>query len=230
MQGSTANRASRLCGVWWPNFALINDCLARHNQGAEIENYWVEWNSTSPQGAPRCKGALEDSDRKRCREQGDSSRSRRQRRKTLKKTTAFWDASALVPLCVHEAASRHAQSHLRRFAPAVWWGSLVEVHSAICRLHRDKKITDLDKHGASIASDVRPCASRCSEPSQDAPVAVLGKKLLTATTAYSASGAAVHGLMTVMPAARNGASSRVATLNRREAAMAAIWASATAIE
>ena len=66
----------------------------------------------------------------------------------MKKTTAFWDASALVPLCVHEAASRHAQSHLRRFAPAVWWGSLVEVHSAICRLHRDKEITDLDKHGA----------------------------------------------------------------------------------
>src|SRR5258708_36583580 len=51
-------------------------------------------------------------------------------------------------LCVHEAASRHAQSHLRRFAPAVWWGSLVEVHSAICRLHRDKEITDLDKRGA----------------------------------------------------------------------------------
>src|SRR6267143_414528 len=56
--------------------------------------------------------------------------------------------ATLVPLCVHEAASRHAQSHLRRFAPVVWWGSLVEVHSAICRLHRDKEITDLDKQGA----------------------------------------------------------------------------------
>jgi predicted nucleic acid-binding protein len=66
----------------------------------------------------------------------------------VKNTTAFWDASALVPLCVHEAASRHAQSHLRRFAPVVWWGSFVEVHSAICRLHRDKEITDLDKQGA----------------------------------------------------------------------------------
>ena len=66
----------------------------------------------------------------------------------MKKTTAFWDASALVLLCVHEAASRHAQSQLRRFAPVVWWGSLIEVHSAICRLHRDKEITDLDKQGA----------------------------------------------------------------------------------
>lgn len=66
----------------------------------------------------------------------------------MKKTTAFWDASALVPLCVHEAASRQARSHLRRFAPVVWWGSLIEVYSAICRLHRDKEISDLDKQGA----------------------------------------------------------------------------------
>jgi hypothetical protein len=55
-------------------------------------------------------------------------------------------------------------------------------------------------------------------------------RLPAATTAYSAPGVAVHGLMTVMPAARKGPSSRVATLNRRDAAMAAIWASATAIE
>jgi predicted nucleic acid-binding protein len=66
----------------------------------------------------------------------------------VRKAVAFWDASALVPLCIHEAASRDAQSHLRRFDPAVWWGSFVEVHSAICRLHRNKEITDLDKHGA----------------------------------------------------------------------------------
>lgn len=30
----------------------------------------------------------------------------------------------------------------------VWWGSLVEVHSAICRLLRDQQITDLEKNGA----------------------------------------------------------------------------------
>lgn len=66
----------------------------------------------------------------------------------MKKPTAFWDASALVPLCIHEAASRHARFHLKRFAPVVWWGSLVEVHSAICRLHRDKEISDVDKQGA----------------------------------------------------------------------------------
>jgi predicted nucleic acid-binding protein len=67
----------------------------------------------------------------------------------VKRVTAFWDASALVPLCVHEAASRSAQSHLRKFAPVVWWGSIVEVHSAICRLHRETQITDAGRKGAA---------------------------------------------------------------------------------
>jgi predicted nucleic acid-binding protein len=66
----------------------------------------------------------------------------------VKKATAFWDASALVPLCIHEATSRRAQVYINRFAPVVWWGSLVEIHSAICRLHREKVISDLDKQGA----------------------------------------------------------------------------------
>ena len=65
-----------------------------------------------------------------------------------KTTTAFWDASALIPVCVNEAASRQAHSYLRRFAPVVWWGSPVEVQSAICRLHREREISDQEKHGA----------------------------------------------------------------------------------
>ena len=67
----------------------------------------------------------------------------------MKKTTAFWDASALVPVCVNEGASRRARSYLRRFEPVVWWGSLVEVHSAICRLHREQEISDHEKQGAA---------------------------------------------------------------------------------
>ena len=66
----------------------------------------------------------------------------------MKKASAFWDARALVPLCIHEDASRLARTHLRRFAPVVWWGSSVEVHSAICRLLRTKELTELEKRGA----------------------------------------------------------------------------------
>jgi len=66
----------------------------------------------------------------------------------MNKTAAFWDSSALVPLCVHEAASRHAQSQLRKFMPVVWWGSVVEVHSAIMRLHRFGGLNDAETKGA----------------------------------------------------------------------------------
>jgi predicted nucleic acid-binding protein len=66
----------------------------------------------------------------------------------VRRPTAFWDASALVPLFIEERASRDARSRLRRFQPVVWWGSVVEVHSAICRLHREHQITDIQKQGA----------------------------------------------------------------------------------
>jgi predicted nucleic acid-binding protein len=66
----------------------------------------------------------------------------------MSKAAAFWDSSALVPLCVHEVTSRQAQSQLRKSLPVVWWGSPVEVHSAISRLHRLGKLKDVEKQGA----------------------------------------------------------------------------------
>jgi uncharacterized protein len=66
----------------------------------------------------------------------------------MSQPVVFWDASALVPLCVHEVTSRQAQSYLRRLMPVVWWGSPLEVHSAIARLHRLGKLKDVEKQGA----------------------------------------------------------------------------------
>ena len=66
----------------------------------------------------------------------------------MKKTAVFWDSSALVPLCIREAGSRQAQLYLRKFDPVAWWGTYVEVHSAICRLHREHLINDANKQGA----------------------------------------------------------------------------------
>jgi len=66
----------------------------------------------------------------------------------LIKAAAFWDASALVPLCIEELTSRQVRSLLRRFAPVVWWASPVEVCSAVARLHRHGIITDTEKQGA----------------------------------------------------------------------------------
>jgi len=60
----------------------------------------------------------------------------------MSKQPAFWDSSALVTLCLHESTSRQAHAQLRKFLPVVWWGSLVEVDSAIARLHRLGRLTD----------------------------------------------------------------------------------------
>jgi predicted nucleic acid-binding protein len=67
----------------------------------------------------------------------------------MSKQPGFWDSSALVPLCVHESASRQAHAQLRKSLPVVWWGSLVEVHSAISRLHRLGKLNDAEQQKAA---------------------------------------------------------------------------------
>jgi len=72
----------------------------------------------------------------------------------MSKVAAFWDASALVPLCVHETTSRQAQSYLRKFLPVVWWGSAVEVHSAIVRMHRLGELKDSERTGALARLDL----------------------------------------------------------------------------
>ena len=64
------------------------------------------------------------------------------------KDTAFWDASALTPICIYEPATRQARALLRKFVPVTWWGSKVEVHSAIARLGRTGRLTNTEIKGA----------------------------------------------------------------------------------
>jgi predicted nucleic acid-binding protein len=66
----------------------------------------------------------------------------------VSKEPAFWDSSALVPLCVHESTSRQAHFQLRQSLPVVWWASGLEVHIAIARLHREGRLKDAGKQGA----------------------------------------------------------------------------------
>jgi predicted nucleic acid-binding protein len=54
----------------------------------------------------------------------------------LSSTAAFWDSSALNPLFVEEPTSLWARALAKRFSPAVWWATPIEIHSAIARLHR----------------------------------------------------------------------------------------------
>jgi predicted nucleic acid-binding protein len=69
-------------------------------------------------------------------------------KRTGEPAKAFWDSSALVPLCIQESTSRQVRSHLRKYAPVIWWASPVEVHSAVARLHRSGAVNETEKQGA----------------------------------------------------------------------------------
>jgi uncharacterized protein len=63
-------------------------------------------------------------------------------------STAFWDSSSLIPLCVQERASAKIKMLAKQFAPVVWWATTVEMHSAIARLHRSGELDDAAHHAA----------------------------------------------------------------------------------
>ena len=55
---------------------------------------------------------------------------------------AFWDASAIVPLCCSQSATvqgRRLRRELKRMV--VWWGTPLEARSAFARLVRDGELT-----------------------------------------------------------------------------------------
>jgi uncharacterized protein len=52
--------------------------------------------------------------------------------------TAFWDTSALVPLCCFQPQSAQARQVARTYSrQVVWWGTVIEVVSSLNRLTRE---------------------------------------------------------------------------------------------
>ena len=55
---------------------------------------------------------------------------------------AFWDASAVVPLCCSQAGTTRGRRLFDELGPmVVWWGTPVEARSAFARLVREEKLT-----------------------------------------------------------------------------------------
>ena len=55
---------------------------------------------------------------------------------------AFWDSSAVVPLCCSQPATaqgRRLHRELKRMI--VWWGTPLEARSAFARLHRERQLS-----------------------------------------------------------------------------------------
>jgi predicted nucleic acid-binding protein len=61
--------------------------------------------------------------------------------KSLERHLAFWDASALVPLCVRQRATTHAIGLYRSYEAVVWWATPIEIASALARLVRMKQLS-----------------------------------------------------------------------------------------
>jgi predicted nucleic acid-binding protein len=63
--------------------------------------------------------------------------------------TAFWDSSGIVLLCCDQRSTASARTLSRdRGRMTAWWGSVVEVRSALSRLRREG---DLDEDGHALA-------------------------------------------------------------------------------
>lgn len=68
----------------------------------------------------------------------------------------FWDASAIIPLCIDERQTPVVRDIAKKDgAIVVWWGCLVEAYSAFARLRRDSVYPANDEAAAlSILSEL----------------------------------------------------------------------------
>ena len=65
-------------------------------------------------------------------------------RKSLARNLAFWDASALVPLCVGQTTTPRAIALYKSYEAVVWWATPVEIASALARLVRMQQLDSGD--------------------------------------------------------------------------------------
>ncbi len=56
------------------------------------------------------------------------------------RVSAFWDTSALVPLCIHQGLTPRAVALHKKYGVVVWWATPVEIASALARLLRMNQI------------------------------------------------------------------------------------------
>lgn len=66
---------------------------------------------------------------------------------------AFWDSSALVPLCVQQLGTPAAQAMLQRYSIMVWWAAPVEIGGSFARLLRMGQLTSNQHVGAQVRLD-----------------------------------------------------------------------------
>lgn len=63
---------------------------------------------------------------------------------------AFWDSSALVPLCVQQQAKPIIDALSLQYSRVVWWAAPVEIRGAFTRLIRMGLMTSTEHVGAQV--------------------------------------------------------------------------------
>ena len=54
----------------------------------------------------------------------------------MRLAVAFWDSSALIPLCVRQVQTAGARALFAQYRITVWWATRVEIVSGLTRLER----------------------------------------------------------------------------------------------
>ena len=70
------------------------------------------------------------------------------------RVSAFWDTSALVPLCARQGTSPRAMALYQIHDVVVWWSTPVEVASALARLVRMRQLAAGDYSKARKLAEV----------------------------------------------------------------------------
>ena len=80
----------------------------------------------------------------------------------------FWDASAIVALCIDEPRTEIVREIVKKDASiVVWWGSVIECCSAFARLRRDGLLIDEEEEQVRDVIDALSAVWTEMEPAED---------------------------------------------------------------
>ncbi len=80
----------------------------------------------------------------------------------------FWDASAIIPLCIDEPDTKLLKDILRTASSmVVWWSSINECHSAFARLRRDRVLKHSEEDQVRRLLSILADAWTKIDPSED---------------------------------------------------------------
>lgn len=89
----------------------------------------------------------------------------------------FWDASAVIPLCIDEPHSKAVQEIAQDGSLAAWWGTVVECRSAFARLRREGFFFEADEDDLVSLLEMLSSGWTEIEPSDEVR-AIAGRLLL----------------------------------------------------